>query len=118
MTRMFPRVTDQLGIATRSFGSTIEVSLRGELDMSTAPHFAEHLHSLLSSDSNGVVTLHVDLLNLTFIDVLGYHALSSVCGHRPSGGPFEVTVSNACGQVLHFFDLVLRCQSLPFRLVG
>ena len=71
-------------------------SLRGEIDLHTAPQIAE-----ISTRPNGTIIL--DFAEVTFIDSIGVWAIVNLA-RGPDGG--TVVIKNPSGNVKRTFDLV------------
>jgi anti-sigma B factor antagonist len=78
------------------------LTVRGSLDINTAPQLAEEIDRLLAANPNAVL---VDLSALDLIDSSGVAALVKLYkGVRSSGG--AVTISGARDQPLSIFKLL------------
>lgn len=61
-----------LGLDVREYGEYVVLSLRGEVDVSTAPQFRERLIELVAE---GHLRVIVDLTNVDFLDSTGLGVL-------------------------------------------
>ena len=63
---------EDLEIEVLYFDRDVEVILRGELDLATAPAFREHLSELVSQ---GWIDITLDIVELRFMDSIGLSVL-------------------------------------------
>jgi anti-sigma B factor antagonist len=93
-------------IARSRSGATVTVTLRGELDIATAPLLWE---SLTEVAVGAAETVLLDLSQLTFIDSSGLHALAAA--YDALGERLRISASDACLRIATIAGLVDR---LPF----
>ena len=86
------------------------LTLRGTLDLSTAPRFDAAIDAALESDARRVA---VDLDGLEFIDSTGLAAILRATRRNDSNG--RLRVSRGTGEVAQLFRLTALDLVLPFE---
>jgi len=98
---------------------TIEFKVVGELDMATAPGLVEEFRVVVPSTGPEEFELSIDAAALTFLDIVGFRALASMCDIGRSSGLKGVVVVNPHGQVARFFEVWQSIgATLPFTVIG
>jgi anti-sigma B factor antagonist len=96
-----------------------EVSLEGELDLSTAPQLRERLVALAEQDETDIV---LDLTRLNFVDSTGLSVLVMAFNRsRAAGG--SITLRNPSASVLRILEItglvsVFNVESEPVPTAG
>jgi anti-anti-sigma factor len=80
---------DDFVVDVRHLGTSVEIAVRGELDMATAPALRRELATVLRDRPEIVV---VDLRRVGFIDSSGIHALLATRSHAMAAGTRLVVV--------------------------
>jgi anti-sigma B factor antagonist len=100
----------QLDIATRTYGSTVTLTLTGELDLAVADELAHVLHRALAQRPNILV---LDLSGVTFVDCAGIRAV--VAAQRQTAAhAAHLSIIPAPERVHQVFVLAGVAASLPF----
>jgi anti-sigma B factor antagonist len=102
---MIRRVTDPSSPAPIDIDTAVDadravVTVRGELDLLSAPTLTEHLEGL----DPGVTTLELDLSDLSFVDSSGLNALLAARRRLDEAGG-ELRVTKASDVALRLFDV-------------
>jgi anti-sigma B factor antagonist len=80
---------DDFVVVVRHLGTSVEIAVRGELDIATAPALRRELATLLRDRPEIAV---VDLRRVEFIDSSGIHALLASRSHAMAAGTRLVVV--------------------------
>ena len=103
---------EALQIISRITPERITMTVRGEIDMATAPHFRHAMTDRLSHGS--FTSLHLDLAGVTFMDTSGAYALLAVQRTaRLLGGDLILTRSSP--QVDRLLSLLALESTFPIE---
>jgi len=102
--------TAHLETATRVYGSTVTVTMTGELDLAVADGLAHVLHRALAQRPRILV---LDLSGLTFVDCAGIRAVLAA-RRQVEAHAAHLSIVPAAGPVHRVFDLAGVASSLPF----
>lgn len=103
--------SEQLGIRTELDHDQVTVFLSGELDLCTAPSFAE---ALVSADADRANCLVIDLAGLRFIDSSGLRELVVALKRRRGRGG-EIVLRSPGPSTLRVLDMVGLSQLFTIR---
>lgn len=96
---------DGFAISSQCTGTTIRLTVSGELDIATARHLREHTSRQLAGPTEIVV---LDLTDVSFIDSTGLHALLDAAAQ--DDGRLRIVPSPVC---LRLFDIAGVRDRLP-----
>jgi anti-anti-sigma factor len=98
-------VHDGFAISSQCTGTTVRITVAGELDIATATHLREHTSRPLAEPTELVV---LDLTDVSFIDSSGLHALLDAAAQGDSR--LRIVPSPVC---LRLFDIAGVRDRLP-----
>jgi anti-sigma B factor antagonist len=98
-----------LDIESRQRDGAATITLRGELDVYTAPRFREHVTAMLREGHTRIV---VDAVGLEFLDSTGIRVLVAARRHAEAAGG-QLRIVNCSAATRRIFELV----GLDFALV-
>jgi anti-sigma B factor antagonist len=101
----------QLQIESTSRGDTIVLSLRGELDLTSAPVFERELRAVGETSPRRVV---IDLSGLEFMDSTGLRALLLARERAQSDG-HELALRRGPRQVQRVLELTKTAEAFEFE---
>jgi anti-anti-sigma factor len=104
-------VPGQLEIESTSRADTITLSLRGELDLTSAPVFERELLAAESTKPRRVV---IDLSRLEFMDSTGLRALLLAREHAQSEG-HDLALRRGARQVQRVLELTKTAEAFEFE---
>jgi anti-sigma B factor antagonist len=104
-------IPGQLEIESTSRADTIVLSLRGELDLTSAPVFERELRAAESTGPRRVV---IDLSGLEFMDSTGLRALLLAREHSQSDG-HELALRRGPRQVQRVLELTKTAEAFEFE---
>ena len=96
---------DGFAISSQYMGTTVRITVSGELDIGTAPHLREHTSRQLAEPTELVV---LDLTDVSFIDSSGLHVLLDTAAQDDSR--LRIVPSPVC---LRLFDITGVRDRLP-----
>jgi anti-sigma B factor antagonist len=105
-----PRGTDRMSVTTDRRGATHVVTVRGEVDLTTAPRLTHDVAEVIDRAQEGVV---LDLGPVAFLDSAALHALVALAAHARSKD-IKLTILPACDEVHLPFVVTGLDQVLPF----
>jgi anti-sigma B factor antagonist len=108
--------TDPFSFSVRcaAFGTTISVTVTGEVDLATIDELAAAISGALSLAPEIVM---VDLAQVAFIDCSGVHALVTAHQHSIAAG-VELVLMPGPPQVMRLFELCGLLDVLPFSALA
>jgi anti-sigma B factor antagonist len=109
-----PSAVVPLEIVVGIYGSTITVTVAGELDFAVAEQLAAVMHPVLADAPEMVV---LDLSAVTFIDVAGARAVQGACEHARARSA-RVTILPGGPGVQRVFKLTGLESRLPFAVAA
>ncbi len=96
---------DGFAISSQCTGTTVRITVSGEVDIATATHLREHTSRQLAEPAELVV---LDLTAVSFIDSTGLHALLDAAAQ--GGTRLRIVPSPVC---LRLFDIAGVRDRLP-----
>jgi len=101
----------QLLVESRSEDDRLVLSLRGELDLTSVPHFE---HELKEAEASSPRRLVIDLSGLDFMDSTGLRALLQA-RERAKGEDYELTLRRGPRQVQRVLELTKTVDIFTFE---